>query len=230
MIQCLKNPIRLGCLATVFFSLATSAQAQYFVPYGAGYGYDSGGAWGSFAAAVNSASQQRAYSNYRDQAGASVQSYSQSWRDINNQVASQRGGQGGVADDAQAARNWMAQNQRPMPMPPSRSGGSDEDLRLPTIQVPKPQEKEIMMWPTLLKTAVFASDRTQIEAPFRRAYSTKQPMTADDYRSVLEAVDRMENQVQSMKSSLIESEFKSVESYIADLRNDAQKRLDAKLK
>ena len=49
-----------------------------------------------------------------------------------------------------------------------------------------------MLWPTVLKEQDFDEQRENVEAPFRRAYADKQPLSIDDYRMVIAAVGKNE--------------------------------------
>ncbi len=88
--------------------------------------------------------------------------------------------------------------------------------------------REIMLWPTLLKEDRFDGDRTDVEAPFRRAYADGKPLTVEDYQGIIKTVDNMKTTVKGMKSQLVEEEYAAVQKYLDDLIADAQKRIQAR--
>ena len=85
-----------------------------------------------------------------------------------------------------------------------------------------------MLWPTLLKDKRFYEDRTNVEAPFRLAYSKGRPISVDDYLMIIKTVENMKADVKSMESQLVETEYNSVQKYLDDLIADAQKRIQAR--
>jgi hypothetical protein len=87
-----------------------------------------------------------------------------------------------------------------------------------------------MLWPTLLKLPAFNNERTKVETPFRRAQEAKKPLTTDDYRGILTAIEAMKTQLEGISSQILETETAMVEGYLNELAADAQKRLDARSK
>jgi hypothetical protein len=221
----------LAGMAILFLS-ALPAQAQ-FVP--GPYYYQDMGVMGSVTSAYQSATQQKAYSDYRDMGAASAAARSGAWQNINRSMQSEAASRSATAVDAgQASRDWMAQNarssqpaRRPTTLPVSSLASvliEDPARKTPKVESPK----EIMLWPTLLKGKRFDADRAAVEAPFRRAYADKKPLTIEDYQSIIATVEKMKQTVKSMESQLVETEYDSVQKYLDDLIADAQKRIKAR--
>jgi hypothetical protein len=136
----------------------------------------------------------------------------------------------------QSSQDWWFQQQSRQ-MAESRASAASQPMILPPFGYddpairtnPSPPQKEIMMWPTLLQNPMFDASRAKVELPFRRAAADKKPMTADDYRGILQALEEMKTQLKSLSSQVVESEYSAVDNYINELAADAQKRLDARL-
>jgi hypothetical protein len=215
-------------LAIVLYA-ALPAQAQ-FVP--GPYYYPDMGVMGSVSAAYTSAAQQNAYMQDRQMQMTSSMARSQAWQNINRSMQTQAASQPAeVPDSGQTARDWMFQHsapsrpaRRPMTLPATELAAV-----APTREITKPATpKEIMLWPTLLKEQRFDSDRTDVEAPFRRAYADGKPLTAADYQGIIKTVENMKATVKNMESQLVETEYSSVQKYLDDLIADAQKRIQAR--
>jgi hypothetical protein len=163
------------------------------------------------------------------------------WQNINQSMAQQADMRTqSMTADRQSAKDWWFQTQaqqvasrqarasyQPMSLPPLSDGTFDDSASKPRSQASAP--KEIMIWPTLLKNSQFDDYRNEVEAPFRRAYADKKPLTADDYRGILNAIDKMKIKLEGMSLQIIESEHATVNGYLDELAADAQKRLDARL-
>ncbi|MGD0653483.1 MAG: hypothetical protein ABSA16_04010 [Thermoguttaceae bacterium] len=208
---------------------ALPAQAQ-FVP-GPGY-YPDMGVVGSVTAAYTSAAQQNAYMQNRQMQMTSSMAKSLAWQNINRSMQTQAASQTAtVSDSGQAARDWMFQHsapsrpaRRPMTLPATEMAAV-----VPAQESAKPAvQKEIMIWPTLLKDQRFEGDRTDVEVPFRRAYADGKPLMVADYQGIIKAVENMKASVKSMESQLVETEYNSVQKYLDDLIADAQKRIQAR--
>jgi hypothetical protein len=223
---------RIAAGTAILILAALPAQAQ-FVP-GPYYSSDMG-VLGSATAAYQSATQQQAYSNYRQMGAASSMAHSMAWMNINrNMQAEAASSPATVPDAAQAARDWMYQQSsysRPSPRPtslPSTSLSYAAPQR-PVVQQPeKAAPKEIMLWPTVLKDKRYAKERTAVESPFRRAYADKKPLTVKDYEMIILVLEKMKVGVEGMKAQLVETEYDSVQQYLDDLIADAEKRIKAR--
>jgi hypothetical protein len=217
-----------GGLAIVLCA-ALPVRAQ-FVP-GPGY-YPDMGVLGSIDATFQSAAQSRAYSENRQMQMTSSMARSAAWMNINRSMQSQASAQPAtVPDSGQSSRDWMFQHSapsrsmgRPMTLPATNMAAVDpvRDSSKPAV------EKEIMLWPTLLKEQLFDGERADVEAPFRRAYADGKPLTVADYQGIVKSVDSMKTTVKALESQLVETEYNSVQKYLDDLVADAQKRIQAK--
>jgi hypothetical protein len=204
-----------------------AVQAQ-FVP-GPGY-YSDMGVFGSVTAAYTSAQQQQSYNENRQMQATSSMAKSQAWQNINRSMQAQAASRpSSVPDSGQAARDWMFQQSassrpagRPMTLPAASMASVDKVIK------EREEQKEIMLWPTLLKADRFEGDRKDVEAPFRRAYADGKPLTVADYQGIIKTVDDMKNTVKSMESQLLDTEYDSVQKFLDDLIADAQKRIQTR--
>jgi hypothetical protein len=201
-----------GSAAVYHFGHLHSHPYSNFYPYPDYYDY---GGWGAFASAYELAAQRKAFGWDRQLQLESSLAQTADWRAINHSL------QAGALiqrynpiDGGQAARDWMYEMQR-------RIG--------PREPVPSPSAaREIMLWPTLLKSDAFAAERYRVEAPFRRAMANGKPLSAEDYQTVVRALEAMKMTLQDVRPLVIEAEYAVVEDYLDNLLQDAQNRLDAR--
>ncbi|MCC6124044.1 MAG: hypothetical protein IT426_03710 [Pirellulales bacterium] len=182
------------------------------------------------------AAYQQANTQSREYQAQTSMARSSAWRNINQSVAQQANAQTqSMLAQRQSSKDWWyAQQSRQLAESKARS--SYQPMNLPTggyaepaAPAQAPAEREIMIWPTLLKSAAFDELRAKVEAPFRRASADKQPLTADDYRGILQAIDEMKTKLSGMASQIVEAEYAAVEGYLNELAADARKRLEARL-
>jgi hypothetical protein len=183
------------------------------------------------------AAYQQSYTQNRQYQGQVASARTSAWQNINQSVAQQANSQTqSMLAQRQSSKDWwyeqesrkLAQSQaRGSYQPRSLPAAGYADPAVPASQTPS--QPEIMIWPTLLKSPAFDALRAQVEAPFRRATADKQPLTADDYRAILRAIEEMKAKLGSLASQVVESEYAAVEGYLNELAADAQKRLDARL-
>jgi hypothetical protein len=221
-------------MAIMFFCTA-AADAQ-FVP--APYYYSDAGVIGAATAAYQSAAQAQAYAENRQLQATSSMARSLAWQNINRTMQSEAMSRPAtVTNSAQAARDWMFQNapssryaSRPMTLPrTSMAMLESADVAQPTDEeTASTASQEIMLWPTILKDPLFDKDRASVEAPFRRAYADGKPLTIEDYQNIIKTVENMKATVTTLKSSLVESEYASVQKYLDELIADAQNRIRAR--
>jgi hypothetical protein len=229
-----------GIVLTTLFQVA-AAKAQFAPRRNLG-GSRGGGYYGGYDTFIypdinqTNAAYQQAYTQNREYQAQTSMARSSAWRNINQSVAQQANDQTqSMLAQRQSSKDWWyAQQSRqlseskarssyqPMNLPPA---GYAEPAAPPQI----PTQREIMIWPTLLKNPAFDELRAQVEAPFRRAYADKQPLTADDYRGIIQAIDGMKAKLSGMASQVVETEYAAVEGYLNEIATDAQKRLDARL-
>jgi hypothetical protein len=190
------------------------------------------------------AAYQQAASQARANQAQSAMARTSAWQNINQSMMQQANMRTqSMAADRQSAKDWWFETQTQQAAE-RRARASYQPTNLPSLSPaatlelaneiarqpdPTPAQKEIMLWPTLLKGSAFDQYRARVEAPFRRSYAEKTPMTADDYRGILQAIDEMKSKLEGMSSQVIESEFAAVNGYLDELATDAQKRLDARL-
>ena len=101
-------------------------------------------------------------------------------------------------------RRWRDRKARASYRPANPPDANYAKPVTPAMQAPSqtPAAKEIMVWPTLLKEDAFDDLRAKVEAPFRRAYADNKPLTADDYRGILQAVDEMKAKLKGISSQV----------------------------
>jgi hypothetical protein len=218
--------IAIGLIESIL--VIASAKAQ-FVP--GGYYYPDMGVMGAVSSAYSSAAQMRAYNENRQQQDRLSVAKSQSWQNINRSMQASAASTASAVDTGQSARDWMYKNA------PS-SGASGRPMRLPSsdvasvdssrVQSRPTAPKEIMLWPTLLNSSRFAYERKMVEAPFRRAYTNKTPLTIQDYEDIISTLESMKGEVKEMEPELVETEYASVQKYLDDLIADSQKRIKAR--
>ncbi|MGA2799053.1 MAG: hypothetical protein ABSE63_15850 [Thermoguttaceae bacterium] len=210
---------------------ALPAQAQ-FVPRGGGYYYPDMSVMGLATSAYSTAQGQNAYMQDRQLQATSSMVKSQAWQNVNRSMQSQAASRPAmVSDSGQVARDWMFQHEAP-------SRPARRPMTLPATElaavtpVPEPSmpaaPREIMRWPTLLKEQRFDGDRTDVEAPFRRASADGKPLTVEDYQGIVKTVENMKATVKDMESQIVDDEYAAVQKYLDDLIADAQKRIQAR--
>jgi hypothetical protein len=239
------NPIRCKASFTGRFCVALAvlafcvppAQAQ-FVPRrggfggGGGYYYPDMSVMGLATSAYSTAQGQQAYMQDRQLQATSSMAKSQAWQNVNKSMQMEAASRpASVPDSGQVARDWMFQHdassrpaRRPMTLP-----ASDMAAVAPVRETDRPATpREIMLWPTLLKEDRFDGDRTDVEAPFRRANADGKPLTIADYQGIIKTVESMKTTVKGMESQVVNEEYDAVQKYLDDLIADAQKRIQAR--
>jgi hypothetical protein len=237
------NLILCGMILAVLLQAGT-ASAQIAPRRPANLGHRGSGYYGGYDPVIypdinksNAAYQQAALQAKQYQAQSSMAATS-AWQNINQSMAQQANMQTqSMMAQRDSAKDWWFQQQsqqmanrqaresyQPMVLPNSAEA-YDPGLQAATQT---PAAREIMLWPTLLKNPAFDQLRAKVESPFRRAYADDKPLTADDYRGILQAIDEMKATMKEMSSRVIESEYEAVEGYLNELAADAQKRLNAR--
>jgi hypothetical protein len=186
---------------------------------------------------TNAAYQQAAIQAKQYQA-QTASGRSSAWQGINQSLAQQANFRTqSMMAERDSAKDWWFQQQsqqlanrqaresyQPMNLPNSNYGDGEGNAPQQT-----PAAKEIMLWPTLLKDPAFAELRSEIESPFRIAYADNKPLSAGDYRGILKSIDAMKIKLKGISSSVVDSEYEAVVSYLDELSADAQKRLNARI-
>ncbi len=224
----LGRPSFVRVVAGAIVILTAGAVHAQFIPY---YPYeDMVGGWALASSTMQNAANQRSYSQNRDLQSQTASQKSAAWQQINSSMASQAQMRTqSMNDQRQSGRDWwyrqqesqIAQRQvaRSQPLPVMSA-----PAKLAS-QTTKSAQREIMLWPTLLKSQTFSADRAAVEAPFRRAYAGGPALGAADYKAIIAAVEKMKTALKSMSGELIESEYESVDRYLDQLLSDAQERI-----
>ncbi|MBN2577485.1 MAG: hypothetical protein JXB10_00650 [Pirellulales bacterium] len=177
--------------------------------------YDFGG-WGTLASAYEMAGRRRAFGLDRQLQLESSLAQNADWRTINQSLQFSALVQRPIPTDAgQAARDWMYEMQRHRSL---------NETKVPPLSS---ASCEIMLWPTLLKGDAFTVLRNQVEAPFRRAYAERRPLTAEDYQGIIQSLEAMKMTLRTLKAQVLEAEYALVEDYLDGLLRDAEMRLDS---
>jgi hypothetical protein len=180
------------------------------------------------------AAYQQSWNQQREYQAQAANQRTEAWQNINQSLAQQASMQTqSMAAERQSSRDWWYQQQS-RKLAESKSQGNYQPMVLPPSMfdapaAEKPAQKEIMLWPTLLKSPEYDEYRAVVEAPFRRSLVDKKPLTADDYRYVLLGLERMKIKLEGQSLQIIESEYAAVESYLDELEADAKARLEQKL-
>jgi hypothetical protein len=200
----MKHPMLILAIASGgLFALAGQATAQFY-PGGGGYG-GWGGTNGS-AALLGSAYTQATTMQIKSQSmQANQQAAMQQNMVVQSGIRSTLSNQAQAQDSAaisqqQSNQDWWFQHQAQQNGP--RGSGGYVNVPPPDsfapMGGPPPVNMDIIKWPTLLQEQCFASERTKIEAPYRRGapgtagqpkFSTPTPA---DYRSMAGTVADME--------------------------------------
>jgi hypothetical protein len=198
------------------------------------YNYDSG-----YYPDINAtnAMYQQAWTQHQQFQAQTADTRTAAWQSINQSAAAAANARTqSMMAQRQSSQDWWFQQQS-RKLAESKANAAYQPVDLSPLEYndpavrsasPTPQN-EIMMWPTLLRDPMFDALRAKVEAPFRRAAADKKPMTADDYRGILQALGAMKTELKGLSSQVVESEYSAVESYLDELTADAQKRLDARL-
>jgi hypothetical protein len=206
--------------------------------YGGYYGYD----YGPYYPDINqtNAELQQAYNQERQYQAQSSMARTAAWRNINQTMIDQANQQTqSMLAQRQSAKDWWyqieaqqvasRQAREAAQAAAAAKSESEDPYNNPQAAARNSAAKDIMVWPTLLRGPAFDQLRAEVEAPFRRGYADHKPLTADDYRGILRALDEMKAKLKDFSSRVVESEYVAVESYLDDLAADAQKRLEARL-
>ncbi len=224
----IAGPFWVGLAVLVFSALPAQAQ---FVPRAAVIISDMG-VMGLATSAYSTAQGQNAYMQDRQLQATSSMAKSQAWQNINRSMQTQAASQtvdGFRFGSRGAGLDVPASGAQPSCAKAHDLAGTDMAAVAPVQESSRPAPpREIMLWPTLLKEQRFDGDRTDVEAPFRRAYADGKPLTIQDYQGIIKTVENMKATVKGMESQLVEEEYSAVQKYLDDLIADAQKRIQAK--
>jgi hypothetical protein len=202
------NRYHIAAIAVLFtLCLPSLVVAQFYPGYGYGYGgYGDGGAALLGADARQAAViQARADSRIAGQQAAMNQN-AVVQSGIRSTLTNQAQGRAdAISSQRQANQDWWYQQQAQQTAErnalyaekaaaaPTSGWGSYGAVRsgFGPSGAPPPANMDIIKWPTLLQEQCFASERTKIEAPYRRTPPKLSPPTIADYRQMTRTVEDM---------------------------------------
>lgn len=218
------------------FALPSAAQ---FYP---GYGWGSYGGYDGSAALLGADSRQvqamqlKAQNMQAGQQAAQNQNYVVQ-SGIRNTLSSQaQSRNAAILNQQQATQDWWFQQQQakaargaatgydtaPRPAAAWSSFGPSNK--------PPPPSMDIIQWPTMLQENCFASERAEIEAPYRRAPLTPggktPPLDAADYRAMAAAVEDMKATLLWRQSEGVNpADFDAAKAFVTQLAGEIATRM-----
>jgi hypothetical protein len=212
---------------------APPVSAQFYPGYGGGWGGTNGSAalLGSDyrqATAMQLKAQNTLAGDQRTMAQNSmVQS------GIRNTLSSQAQSRtDAILGQQQATQDWWFQHQAQQ-MNQQRStgfvaGGSSYPSGLAPGGAPPPVATDIIKWPPLLQEQCFASERTKIEAPYRRTPPKLSLPLATDYATMTRAVDDMKAVLQwRLQEGVNSDDYNTARSFLEQLGQEIASRAPA---
>jgi hypothetical protein len=198
--------------------LAGPVAAQFYP----GYGYDGWGGFNGSAALLGADYRQATAMQLKTQ---SMQAGQQRTMEQNYVVQSgirnTLSGQAQSRDAAiqsqqQANQDWWFQHQTAaVPVRFAPSGG------------PPPAAMDIIQWPTVLQESCFASERTQIEAPYRRTPPVLSAPTAADYRQMAGTVEDMKAVLEwRLKEGVPTADYNEAKAFLKQLGQEVTARAE----
>jgi hypothetical protein len=240
----MKNRFLLiGLLTICVLAVAGPVSAQLY-RRGNGY-YDDGG----MAGAVALASSNRVYSNQMQMGAQNQQSAQQAASQqnmalqsgIRNTLTTQAQDRTNtIEDQRQSYRDWWFQtNQQKIAgnqpnvigstMPMAGGYGSRQSIGSSIIYEAShpPVALDIIMWPVVLQEKIFASERAQIETPYRRSPPGLSTPTATDYRNMVKTVGDMKSVLEwrlGQNGGLPTVDYEQAKAFLNNLAQEAQER------
>jgi hypothetical protein len=90
---------------------------------------------------------------------------------------------------------------------------------------PPPAAMDIIKWPTVLQEQCFASERTKIEAPYRRTPPKLSAPTRADYRKMAATVEDMKAVLEwRLKEGIDTSDYNAAKLFLAQLGGEVATR------
>ena len=194
----MKRPILVAALfAGSIFGLAGPVAAQFYP----GYGYGGWGGTDGSAALLGSDNRQATAMQLKAQSRQAGQQAAMEQNNvvqsgIRNMLSSQAQSQTkAILSQRQANQDWWFQQQAQQL---AQRRAMESQHGAPAIPVgfapaggPPAAAMDIIKWPTVLQESCFASERTQIEAPYRRTPPKLSLPTPADYRKMAGTVENM---------------------------------------
>jgi hypothetical protein len=220
-------------VAATVLGLTAPALAQLYP----GYGYGGwGGAQGAAAllgsdARQTTAMQLKAQSMQAGQQAAMSQNYvvqSGIRNTLSNQAQSQTNA---ILGQQQSTQDWWFQqqtqqmNDRKAAM---RYAGSAAAGSLAPLGGPPPANMDIIKWPTVLQESCFASERTKIEAPYRRTPPKLSYPTPADYQQMAGTVEDMKAVLEwRLKEGVPTADYNAAKAFLEKLGQEVSTRAQA---
>ncbi len=230
----MKHPMLCTALvAGCMLGLAGRAPAQFYP----NYGYGMYGGWGSAALLgadyrQTTAMQLKNQSMQAGQQAAMAQNYVVQ-SGIRNTLSSQAQSQtNAILSQQQANQDWWFQQQtqemaqhRAMLM--ARGAGAHPVGFAPSVG-PPPAAMDIIKWPTVLQDPCFASERAQIEAPYRRTPPKLSEPTRADYRKMAATVEDMKAVLEwRLKDGIETADYNAAKTFLNQLGRELATRAEA---
>ena len=93
---------------------------------------------------------------------------------------------------------------------------------------PPPVAMDIIKWPTVLQEACFASERAQIEAPYRRSPPKLSVPTPADYRKMAGTVEDMKAVLEwRLKEGIETADYNAAKTFLSKLGQELADRIQA---
>ncbi len=219
--------------------LARLAPAQFYP----GYGYGGWGGTNGSAALLGAdyrqatAMQLKSQSMQTGQQAAMEQNYVVQ-SGIRNTLASQAQSQANaIASQQQATQDWWFQHQAQQMAEQRAMNTGVGGIGQATLQAaagfapsggPPPVAMDIIQWPTALQDPCFASERTKIEAPYRRSPPKLSVPTAADYRNMASTVEDMKAVLEwRLKDGLNTADYNVATGFLKTLGQEVSDRARA---
>lgn len=229
-------PFVLSLLVPLMFATTAVAQIGPYGNYYGGWGAHPYAAIGAINSTQNtmrtiSAERQAASQQQAAQRSAALQS------SIRDSLAS--GGRAraeGIANQQRTEQDWwFQQQQRKMAenrARESRRPAFGASAAVPRSFVPSTPQTEapqastdIIKWPTVLRDARFAQQRTRVEEPFRRVASGGTAVTVNEYRAIVDATQQMQNTLEQMSYEISAGAYQGVEKFLLQLADEARGKI-----
>jgi hypothetical protein len=233
----------IGLLTTCVIAVARPVSAQLWRGRSGGY-YDDGG----MASAVALASSNRATSNQMQMAAQNQQSAQQAARQQssavqsgirNTMTAQAQNRTNTIEDQRQSYKDWWFQTKQQQAERPANATRSQVPMaggygmRQPIgggftyEDFHPPVDLDIIKWPTVLQEKAFASERAQIETPYRRSPPGLSVPTATDYRDMVKTVEVMRGVLEwrlGQNGGLPTVDYEQAKAFLNNLAQEAQER------
>jgi len=231
----MKHRILVAALAAGgMFGLVGPVSAQFYP----GYGYGGWGGTNGAAALMGTdykqatAMQLKAQSMQAGQQAAMQQNYVVQ-SGIRNTLSSQAQSQtNAILNQQQSTQDWWFQRQsQEMAQRQGReyaSGAPAVPAGFAPAGGPPPAATDIIKWPTILQESCFASERSQIEAPYRRTPPKLSTPTAAEYAKMAGAVDDMKAVLEwRLKQGIDTAEYNTATAFLNQLGQEVTARSQA---